>query len=47
MYEDLLLRKQIIEELKNLVEKAEEFEADQDAYCEFMKTMILRTYSTN
>lgn len=46
MYEDLL-RKQIIVELKNLIEKAESFENDTDAYCEFMKYMILNTYSDN
>lgn len=46
MYEDLV-RKQIIIELKNLIKKAEEIEQDKDSYCEFMKGMILNTYSTN
>lgn len=46
MYEDLL-RKQIIIELKNLVEKAENMDEDKDSYCEFMKGMILNTYSVN
>ena len=46
MYEDLL-RKQIIVELKNLIKKAETIEEDTDTYCEFMKGMILNTYSTN
>lgn len=46
MYEDLL-RKQIIIELKNLIKKAENLDEDKDAYCEFMRGMILNTYSTN
>lgn len=46
MYEDLL-RKQIIVELKNLIKKAETLEEDKDTYCEFMKGMILNTYSVN
>ena len=46
MYEDLV-RKQIIIELKNLIKKAEEIEQDKDSYCEFMKGMILNTYSAN
>ncbi len=46
MYEDLL-RKQIIVELKNLIERAEHIEEDKDSYCEFMKGMILNTYSAN
>ena len=46
MYDDLV-RKQIIVELKNLIKKAEEIEQDKDAYCEFMKGMILNTYSAN
>ncbi len=46
MYEDLL-RKQIITELKSLIERAETIEEDKDTYCEFMKGMILNTYSVN
>ena len=46
MYEDLM-RKQIIIELKNLIKKAENIDNDKDTYCEFMKDMILRTYSVN
>lgn len=46
MYEDLL-RKQIIVELKNLIKKAEDLDEDKDAYCEFMRGMILNTYSAN
>jgi len=46
MYEDLL-RKQIIVELKNLIKKAEDIEDDKDTYCEFMRGMILNTYSAN
>ena len=46
MYEDLI-RKQIIVELKDLIKKAEDIDNDKDAYFEFMKTVILNTYSTN
>lgn len=46
MYEDLI-RKQIIIELKNLIKKAEDIEDDKDTYCEFMRGMILNTYSAN
>lgn len=46
MYEEIL-RKQIIIELKNLIERAETIEEDKDMYCEFMKGMILNTYSVN
>ena len=44
---DSTLRKQIIVELKNLIKKAETLEEDKDTYCEFMKGMILNTYSVN
>ena len=47
MYEEDLKRKQLIEELKDLIEKAESLEKDSDMYCEYMKRMILSTYSTN
>lgn len=46
MYEDLL-GKQIIIELKKLIKKAEDLDDDNDAYCEFMRGMILNTYSEN
>lgn len=46
MYEDIL-RQQIIVEMKNLIQKAEEIEEDKDAYCDFMKAVILNTYSCN
>ena len=46
MYDELL-NKKLIEELKNLIEKAQELEEDRDAFCEFMKGMILNTYSVN
>lgn len=46
MYEDLKSR-QLIKELKSLIEKAESAESDDDIYCEFMKGMILNTYSAN
>jgi len=46
MYEELK-RKQLIEELKSLIMKAESDEDDDDIYCTFMKGMILNTYSAN
>ena len=46
MYEDIL-RQQVIVEIKNLIKKAEDIEEDKDLYCEFMKTVILNTYSCN
>jgi hypothetical protein len=46
MYENLL-REKLISEMKNLINKAEEIENNKDLYCEFMKQMILNTYSDN
>ena len=46
MYEDMLRRKIIIE-LKKLVEKVEDSTNDVDSYGEFMREMILNTYSEN
>ena len=46
MYENLR-QKQVLEELKELLEKADEIEENKDAYCALMKTMILNTYSAN
>ena len=37
----------IIEEVKTLVDKAEEFKADIDAYCNFMKQMFLKGSTEN
>ena len=33
--------------VSNTIKKAEEVEKDKDSYCEFMKGMILNTYSAN
>ena len=46
MYEDLL-EKRIIVELKNLVDKSANFADDIDSYAEFMKQVILNTYTAN
>ena len=46
MYEDLIRRK-IVVELKKLVEKVEDSKSDIDSYSEFMREMILNTYSEN
>lgn len=46
MYEDLRNEK-IIVEIINLVDNIEQFENDVDAYCTFMKEVILNTSSLN
>lgn len=47
MYEELL-RMQIILELRNLIDTLEKDKEDyKDSYAEYMKEMILNTYSTN
>ena len=46
MFEDLKNEK-IIVEITNLVEQAENFENDVDAYCDFMKGVILNTSGLN
>ena len=46
MYEELK-NDGIIIELKDLVDKAEEFKTDLDAYCEFMKETFLGTSGVN
>jgi hypothetical protein len=46
MYEELH-QKQVLFELKQILEKAEEIKEDNDAYCALMKRLILNTYSVN
>lgn len=46
MYEELL-RMQIILELRSLIDNIENEENYRDSYIEFMREMILNTYSTN
>ncbi len=46
MYEELK-NEGIIVELKNLVDKAEEFKSDLDCYCEFMRESFLGTSGIN
>lgn len=46
MYEEFDNHK-IIVEITNLVQKTEEFKDDIDAYCEFMKGVILNTSGLN
>ncbi len=46
MYEDLK-NSNIIEEFKELVKQAENLENKIDVYSEFMRKMILNTYSEN
>lgn len=46
MYEDLK-KKDIIVDLKILIDKAEEFQTDIEAYCEFMKETFLATSGLN
>lgn len=46
MYEDLKKEK-IIVELKELIDKAEEFKDDLDCYCAFMRETFLATSGLN
>ena len=46
MYEELK-KNDIIVELKTLIDKAEEFQSDIDAYCDFMKQTFLATSGMN
>lgn len=46
MYEDLKNEKIIIE-ITNLVENTEKIQEDIDAYCQFMKSVILNTSGLN
>ncbi len=46
MYE-YIMRKEVVEDLKNLVEKVEEFDKDEDKYCEFMRNFIINSYCEN
>ena len=46
MYEELK-KNDIIVELKTLIDKAEEFQSDIDAYCDFMKQTFLATSGQN
>lgn len=45
-YDDLK-KENIIVEMNNLVDKIEEFKEEVDAYCEFMKGVILNTSGLN
>ncbi len=40
-------KQRIIVDITNLVEEIEQFEEDIDAYCEFMKGVILNTSGLN
>lgn len=44
---DELKKENVIIEMNNLVQKAEEFQKEVDAYCEFMKGVILNTSGLN
>ncbi len=46
MYENLK-NQEIIVEIVNLVEEIEDYKEDLDAYCEFMKGVILSTSGLN
>lgn len=46
MYDDLK-KEEIIVEIVNLVENIEAYKEDIDAYCEFMKGVILSTSGLN
>lgn len=46
MNEDFINNEEIIE-LKTLIDKAEEIQADIDAYCDFMKQVFLSVSGIN
>jgi len=46
MYEELK-KNDVIVELKTLIDTAEEFQSDIDAYCDFMKQTFLATSGIN
>ncbi len=46
MYEELK-KKKIIVELRDLINKADEFKDDVDCYCEFMRETFLATSGLN
>ena len=46
MYDDLK-NEEIIVEIVNLVENIEAYKAEVDAYCEFMREVILNTQGLN
>lgn len=46
MYEELK-NNDIIVEMKTLIDTAEEFQSDIDAYCDFMKQTFLATSGLN
>ncbi len=45
--DDKIKKEEVIEELKTLIDMAEEYRAEIDAYCEFMKGMFLSASSLN
>ncbi len=44
---DQLKKEEIIVEIVNLVDKVEDYKEDVDAYCSFMKGVILSTSGLN
>ena len=46
MYDDLI-KNRLVVELKKLVDNASKDSDDVDSYIDFMREMILNTYSTN
>ncbi len=40
-------KEDVIQELKTLIDAAEEYQSEIDAYCEFMKGMFLNTSGIN
>jgi hypothetical protein len=46
MYEDLK-KNELIKDMQEMLEKAEEFKNDMDKYCEFMRQVFLNTSCLN
>lgn len=45
--DDNFKKEDVIEELKTLIDTAEEYKSEIDAYCDFMKGMFLATSGLN
>ncbi len=45
--DDKFKKEDVIEELKTLIDTAEEYKSEIDAYCDFMKGMFLATSGLN
>ena len=46
MYE-YIMRKEVVEDLKSLIERVEDFDKNEDFYCELMRNFIINSYCEN